>query len=321
MKESPGKTILQQIYKSISMKLEDAPAQQSLPVRLDAEQKRPVARAGRSPAITAIGRTLLGKLAVALATSLCVGFIAMPLLALFLRVPLDRLLTYLVDPLVLDALRLTAVSSACSLVLMLVFGTPVAYLLGRYNFFGKSLLETILELPLVLPPAVAGVALLFAFGRRTPLGSFLRELNIEVAFTIVAVILAQTFVAAPFYIKSARLGFQGVPRDLMESAQTMGAGPLGVFRYITVPLALPGIAGGAVLGWARAVAEFGATILFAGNFQGQTQTMPLAIYTTLESDINAAIVLSVILVVTSFTLLVTFKLLSRRQLDIVGLGE
>lgn len=265
--------------------------------------------------------TLLGRLAMAFATAVCVGFISLPLLALFLRLPLDRLVSYLVEPLVLDALRLTALSSVCSLALMVGFGTPVAYLMGRYNFFGKSLLETILELPLVLPPAVAGVALLFAFGRRTPLGSFLRELNIEVAFTIVAVILAQTFVAAPFYIKSARLGFQGVPRDLMEAAQTQGAGAFATFRYVVVPLAMPGIAGGAVLGWARAVAEFGATILFAGNFQGQTQTMPLAIYIALESDLNAAVVLSAILVTTSFALLVAFKLLSRSRLDVVGLGD
>lgn len=201
---------------------------------------------------------------------------------------------------------------------MVALGTPVAYLLGRANFRGKAVLETIIELPLVLPPAVAGVALLFAFGRRTPMGELLHNLNIEVAFTLVAVVLAQTFVAAPFYIKAARAGFQAVPRDLMEVARTQGASGWQVFRHVVIPLALPGIAGGAVLGWARAVGEFGATILFAGNFTGRTQTMPLAIYTALESDLNAAIILSSILVVASFALLVTFKLVSGKQLDIVA---
>ena len=139
---------------------------------------------------------------------------------------------------------------------------------------------------------MAGVALLFAFGRRTPFGSLLHDFNLDVAFTLGAVVIAQSFVAAPFYIKAARTGFQGVPKETMEAAQTQGANRLQVFMHIVVPLALPSLAGGAIMSWARAVGEFGATILFAGNFQGRTQTMPLAIYISLESDINAAIVLS-----------------------------
>lgn len=238
-----------------------------------------------------------------------------------MRVPLDQLVTYLSDPLVLDALRISAISSLSSLALMIIFGTPIAYLLGRHNFPGKSIIETLVELPLVLPPAVAGVALLFAFGRRTPIGTFLRDINMEVAFTIFAVILAQTFVAAPFYIKSARTGFQAVPKDLMEAAQTQGANMAQVFRHVVVPLALPAISSGAILAWARAVGEFGATILFAGNFQGTTQSMPLAIYTALERDINVAIVLSAILIVFSFALLITFKLLSRDQTNTIGLDQ
>ncbi|HEX8597484.1 MAG TPA: ABC transporter permease [Chloroflexia bacterium] len=266
-------------------------------------------------------RSLLGRLVLGITSAVCLAFLTLPLLALLLRVPLGDLPRYLTDPLVLDALRLTLISSLCSLGLMVVLGTPVAYGLARSRFPGKRVVETLVELPLVLPPAVAGVALLFAFGRRTPLGGVLREWNIEVAFTMSAVVMAQAFVAAPFYIKSARAGFQSVPRDLVEAAQTQGAGGWQTFRHIVVPLALPSIAGGAVMGWARAVGEFGATILFAGNFQGRTQTMPLAIYTALETDINAAIVLAAILVVSSFALLITFKLLSGRQLDVVGLGE
>jgi molybdate transport system permease protein len=260
-------------------------------------------------------------LLLALAAALCLAFLTLPLLALLMRVPFDTLLSYLAEPVVLDALRISLISSLTSLALMLLFGTPVAYLLGRYNFRGKAIVETLVELPLVLPPAVAGVALLFAFGRRTPVGDFLHSVNLDIAFTVFAVVLAQTFVAAPFYIRSARAGFQSVPRDLMEMAQTQGASSLQIFRHVVLPLALPGVAGGMVMAWARSVGEFGATILFAGNFQGTTQTMPLAIYTALESDINAAIVLSAILVVTSFALLITFKLLSGKQVDVVGLGE
>lgn len=264
---------------------------------------------------------LLGRLAVALASGVCLAFLTLPLLALLLRVPLGELFRYLGEPLVLDGLRLSLISSLCSLALMVLLGTPMAYGLARSNFPGKRVVETLIELPLVLPPAVAGVALLFAFGRRTPVGGLLREWNIEVAFTLAAVVMAQAFVAAPFYIKAARNGFQSVPRDLVEVAQTQGAGGWQTFRHVIAPLALPGIAAGAVMGWARAVGEFGATILFAGNFQGRTQTMPLAIYTALESDINAAIVLAAILVVSSFGILITFKLISGRQLDVVGLGE
>ena len=260
--------------------------------------------------------TVVGRTGLALVCAVGVAFISLPLLALLLRVPLDSLWYYLGTPGVRDALRLSALSSLASLALMIIFGTPLAYALGRGRFPGKRLLETILELPLILPPAVAGVALLFAFGRRTPLGGLLREWNMEVAFTVAAVVLAQTFVAAPFYIKTARAGFQGVPRELLEAAATQGAGGAAAFRHILVPLALPSLAAGAVMGWARAVGEFGATILFAGNFQGRTQTMPLAIYIALESDINVAIVLAAILVLTSFTVLLTFKLLSGRSLDV-----
>jgi molybdate transport system permease protein len=260
---------------------------------------------------------IAGRFAVALAAGVCVAFLSLPLLALLMRVPIDSLFAYLQDPLVTSALQLSAVSSVCSLVVILLFGTPLAYLLARSAFRGKRVVETLVELPLVLPPAVAGVALLFAFGRRTPIGEFLHGLNLDVAFTLAAVVLAQTFVSAPFYIKSARAGFQSVPRDTMDAAQTEGASGAQVFRYVVVPLALPSLAGGAIMSWARAVGEFGATILFAGNFQGSTQTMPLAIYTAMESDINAAIVLSAILVVTSFTVLLVFKLLSGRGLDVM----
>jgi molybdate transport system permease protein len=280
------------------------------------KQGHAAAHATRVPPQRPAWGVLAGQALLALASGLCVAFISLPLLALLTRVPLDRLAQYLGEPQVRDALRLSALSSFASLAVMIVFGTPVAYLLGRGQFRGKRLLETILELPLVLPPAVAGVALLFAFGRRTPIGGVLRDLHLEVAFTLAAVVLAQVFVAAPFYIKSARVGFGSVPRELLEAAATQGAGGPQVFRHILVPLAGPALAGGAIMGWARAVGEFGATILFAGNFPGTTQTMPLAIYTALESDANVAIVLAAILVIASFTVLLTFKLISGRSLDV-----
>ncbi len=259
---------------------------------------------------------MLGGALLAAVSAVGLAFLSLPLLALLLRVPPADLGHYLTLPLVRDGLRLSAISSAASLGLMLLFGTPLAYGLGRYRFRGKALVETILELPLVLPPAVAGVALLFAFGRRTPLGGLLHGWNLDVAFTLAAVVLAQTFVAAPFYIKTARAGFQSVPRELLEVAATQGAGARATFRHITMPLAAPSLAGGAILGWARAVGEFGATILFAGNFPGRTQTMPLAIYTALESDVNAAIVLAALLILTSFTVLLVFKLVSGRSLAV-----
>jgi molybdate transport system permease protein len=260
---------------------------------------------------------LAGRVLVAGVGGLCVAFISLPLLALLTRVPLDAWPTYLSTPVVLNALRLSTLSSLASLAIMVVFGTPVAYALGRRQFPGKRVLETVLELPLVLPPAVAGVALLFAFGRRTPLGGILHDLGWDIAFTVAAVVLAQTFVAAPFYIKAARTAFQGVPREVLEAAAVQGAGSGAIFRHIIVPLALPGIAGGAIMGWARAVGEFGATVLFAGNFAGRTQTMPLAIYLALESDVNVAIILSAILVLSSFTVLLLFKLVSGRSLDVL----
>lgn len=258
---------------------------------------------------------------LALAVALFVGFLTLPVVALLLRVPFGTLARYATLPVVLDALELSLLTTLLSLCLMALFGTPLAYVLARYNFPGKRVLETLVETPLVMPPAVAGVALLLAFGRRGLLGPLIEGAGIELAFSTAAVVLAQTFVASPFYIQSARIGFQNVPVELDESATTEGAGRWASFSHVLLPLALPGIAGGAIMAWARSLGEFGATLLFAGNFEGRTQTMPLAIYTALESDLNAAIVLSAILVVASFALLITFRLLSARKIDVVGLGE
>jgi len=161
-------------------------------------------------------------------------------------------------------------------------GTPLAYLLARRRFRGRTALDTLIDLPMVLPPSVAGIALLVAFGRRGLVGQYLTVAGIELAFTQMAVVLAQIFVAAPFYIKAAAAGFAGVDRELEQAAALDGATPLQVARYVTVPLAWTSLFGGAVMTWARALGEFGATIIFAGNFVGRTQTMPLAIYQGFE---------------------------------------
>jgi molybdate transport system permease protein len=268
------------------------------------------------PVPSIMGRVLLG-----LAVALFVAFLTLPIIALLLRVPLSTLADYVTRPIVIDALLLSLYTSLLSLALMVLLGTPVAYLLARYSFPGKRLLETLIEITLVLPPAVAGLALLLAFGRRGLLGPAIEGAGLEIAFTTAAVVLAQTFVASPFYVRGARAAFQSVAVELEDAASTDGAGRWARFWHILLPLALPGMMGGAVMAWARALGEFGATILFAGSFQGVTQTMPLAIYAAFESDLNAAIVLSAILVVVSFTLLITFKLLSGRRLDVVGMGE
>src|SRR5581483_4044828 len=173
------------------------------------------------------------------------------------------------------------------------------------------------DLPIVLPPAVAGAALLMAFGRRGLLGPWLAVLGLEIPFTTTAVVMAQAFVAAPFYVRAARAGLAAVDPVLEGVSRTLGESALGTFRRVTVPLAMPALLGGAVMTWARALGEFGATIMFAGNFPGTTQTMPLAIYVAMERDLPAALVLASILIVASFVVLLGFKTLARARVSAV----
>jgi molybdate transport system permease protein len=241
-------------------------------------------------------------------------------LALFLVVPLvvllgrtaamGGLLEYVTSPVVVAALRLSLVTTVVTLLITIALGTPVAYLLARYRFPGRDLLDTLLDLPMVLPPAVAGVALLMTLGRRGTFGPALSALGIEISFTTAAVVLAELFIAAPFYVKAARGGFERIDQPLEEAAAVFGASGWQTFRRVTVPLALPSLLAGAVMTWARALGEFGATIMFAGNFLDRTQTMPLAIYAAMERDLGAALVLASILVVVSFLVLLGIKLLA-----------
>jgi molybdate transport system permease protein len=241
-------------------------------------------------------------------------FLLLPLLALLLRIAPAQLLANLANREVAQAISLSMITTAITVVLTVLVGTPLAYLLARRQFRGRTALDTLIDLPMVLPPSVAGIALLVAFGRRGLLGQYLGVVGIELAFTQTAVVLAQLFVAAPFYIKAAAAGFAGVDRELEQAAALDGASALQVARYVTVPLAWTSLFGGAVMTWARALGEFGATIIFAGNFIGRTQTMPLAIYQGFEQELSVALTLSVILLAVSFGVLFVVRGVLRQQL-------
>jgi molybdate transport system permease protein len=217
---------------------------------------------------------------------------------------------HLQDPAAIQAIWLSLRTSVIATALSAFLGTPLAYLLARRQVRGRRFLETLLDLPLVLPPAVAGVALLIAFGRRGVIGGFLSSLGLQVTFTPLAVILAQMFVASPFFLRAAIVGFSAVDEELTQAASLDGAGEWALFRHVVLPLAHPALLSGAVLTWARALGEFGATIIFAGNLPGRTQTMPLAIYLGFELDLNVALTLSVILLGFSFLVLLTVRSLS-----------
>ena len=250
-----------------------------------------------------------------LGAALCALLIALPVAAIFARALPSGLIGEAIGrPVVLEALRLSGLTTLLTLTLAIALGTPTAYLLARRDFPGRALLDSLIELPMVLPPAVAGIGLLMAFGRRGVLGPALAGLGVTLGFTTAAVVLAQLFVATPFYVRAARAGFRVIDRELEEAARTMGASEWETFRHVTVPLALPSLLGGAVMCWARALGEFGATIMFAGSFEGRTQTMPLAIYGALESDLDAALALSAILVVASFAVLAALRQMLPRAL-------
>jgi molybdate transport system permease protein len=212
---------------------------------------------------------------------------------LFLLAPRD-LVAHAGSPLARHALWLTLETTGAATVLAVVLGTPLAYLLARFSFRGRDLVDTLVDLPVTIPPVVAGVALLLAFGRRGFIGRHLDLLGFQIAFTRVAVVMAQLFIASPFYVKAARAGFEAVDPRLEDAARTLGARPWRVFWTITVPLARPALLAGVVLTWGRALSEFGATMMFAGNFPGRTQTLSLAVMTALESDLSTAVAVSVV---------------------------
>ena len=240
-------------------------------------------------------------------------FLSLPILALFLRISPADLVENVRQPEVLQAIVLSLGTTLISTMIIILAGTPLAYSQARGQFRFSRLVDTLIDLPLVLPPAVAGVALLMAFGRRGILGGVLDDLGIHIAFTPIALIIVQVFVAAPFYIKSAALGFSNIDQELEQSAALDGASSPQIFRFLTIPLSWSALLGGSVMSWARALGEFGATIIFAGNFPGRTQTMPLAIYIGFELNLDIAITLSVILILLSFTALFVAKYILNRD--------
>jgi molybdate transport system permease protein len=267
--------------------------------------------APRSPSLA----TWLWPAAIGVLAGLLLLLVALPLAALLFAASPRQLLAGLRDPLVLPALRLSLVTTTVSLLAILVCGTPLAWLLARRpdrtTPFWR-LLETIVELPVVLPPAVAGVALLLAFGRRGLLGPALGAAGIGLPFSRAAVVFAQTFVAAPFYVQAAVAAFRRLDPDLLLVARTLGASRPRLLAAVAIPISWPALAGGAAMSWARALGEFGATLMFAGNMSGRTQTLPLAIYAALESDLRTAQSLSLLLVGVAFALLVAMRAGARR---------
>jgi molybdate transport system permease protein len=228
----------------------------------------------------------------------------LPLVGLLVRAPWRTLPQRLVDPGILAALRLSLETATLATLVSLVLGVPLAWVLARTELPGRRFLRALVTVPLVLPPVVGGVALLLVFGRRGLLGAWLdAHFGITLPFTTAGVVVAEAFVAMPFLVISVEGALRGADARYEEAAATLGAGRWTAFRRVTLPLVAPGIAAGAVLCWARALGEFGATITFAGNFPGRTQTMPLAVYLALEQDVDAAIVLSLVLLVVSVVIL------------------
>ena len=267
---------------------------------------------GRGPALGRAPARLLVPAGVAAV------FLALPMLALLARTPWSDFLTRLTDPAVLDALRLSMVTSLAAIALVSVVGVPLAWTLARVDFPGRSLVRALVIVPLVLPPVVGGVALLSAFGRRGLVGGPLYDATgFSLPFTTLAVVVAHAFVALPFFVLSVEGALRATNREYDVVAATLGASRWTVFRTVSLPLAGPGLLAGLVLAWARALGEFGATITFAGNYPGTTRTMPNAIYVALQTDPDAALVLSVILMIVSVAVL---ALLRERWFDVAVQG-
>jgi molybdate transport system permease protein len=246
-------------------------------------------------------------LALGAALALALAFVFIPVLAIFVHTSPGRLVSTLTDSQSTDALRLSIETTAIAAAVIVLIGTPAAYLLATRSFPGKTILVTIIELPLVLPPAVAGIGLLAALG---PDGILGRGFKHAFVFQTAGVIVAQVFVAAPFYLRLAQTSFAAVERPLLDAARTLGSGEAGAFARVAVPVALPGLSAGLALAWGRALGEFGATLMFAGSLQGITQTAPLAIYNEFATDFPAALTLSAILVIVSAAVLVAVKLVA-----------
>ncbi|GAA4199551.1 ABC transporter permease [Microbispora amethystogenes] len=259
-----------------------------------------------SGAGAAAGREVSGRLPWMLVLPAVAGlaFLVLPLAGLLVRAPWSTLLQRLAEPQMLEALRLSLLCATAATVVCVLLGVPLAWLLARVEFPGRRLARALVTVPLVLPPVVGGVALLLVLGRRGLAGQWLESaFGITLPFTTVGVVVAEAFVAMPFLVISVEGALRGADRRFEEAAATLGASRWTVFRRVTLPLVMPGVVAGAVLCWARALGEFGATITFAGNFPGTTRTMPLAVYLALETEPEAAVVLSLVLLTVSVVIL------------------
>ncbi|MGI8858892.1 MAG: ABC transporter permease [Rubrobacteraceae bacterium] len=249
------------------------------------------------------------------ALALVAGFISLPILSLILWTVSEDSWRAMASPEARDALLLSAKTTAISMLIVVSVGTPAAYVLARASFPGKRLVDALVDIPAVLPPSAAGIALLLTFGRFGLVGKYFDAFGVTISFTTAAVVIAEVFVAAHFYVRQAAVGFAGVRRDVEEAALVDGAGRLSTFARVTVPLAFPALVAGAVMAWARALGEFGATIIFAGSFRGVTQTIPLAIFAEFQSNIDAAVALSVLVLGFAFVVILTVKYLTRRATE------
>jgi molybdate transport system permease protein len=242
------------------------------------------------------------------AVAIALGFLLLPIVAIFARVSPGKLVAQLSRPVVTDALIISLKTSAIAQALVLLVGTPTAYVLATRRFRGRSLAVVLVELPLVLPPAVAGIGLIAAFGRFGLLGGTLDTLGVQVGLTQAAVVIAVAYVSSPFYVRQAIATFEAVDSNLVAAARTLGADPVRTFFRVVLPLARRGLAAGEALSFARGLGEFGATIMFAGSLQGATQTLPLAIYSEFDLDFTTALAMSALLVVVSGALLVALRI-------------
>lgn len=255
-------------------------------------------------------RRLLFISSLTLALTVVLAFLTLPVLAIFVGAGPGELISSLKDPLATDALLLSLKTTVAAVAIIVIFGTPAAYLLATRRFRGRGALNTLIELPLVMPPAVAGIGLLAAFGPNGLLGGWLEDAGIDLVLQTAGVVIALIFVSAPFYIRQTQAAIEALDPNWMDAARTLGATEARAMWRVALPAARPGIAAGLALAWARALGEFGATLMFAGSIRGITQTVPLAIYERFATDLTAAMALSAVLVVFSAALLLTVKLLA-----------
>jgi molybdate transport system permease protein len=245
-------------------------------------------------------------------------FLAVPLASIFVEAGPGELWAALGEEGARDALRLSLETTVIALAIILILGTPAAYFVARTTFRGRDLVITLIELPLVLPPAAAGIGLLVAFGPGGALGGPLADAGVDIVLTTAAVVIALVFVAAPFFLRQAIAAFEALDGELLDASRTLGAGPARTFARVAIPSAAPGLASGAALAWGRALGEFGATIMFAGSLQGVTQTAPLAIYGLLGRDFDASLAVSAVLVALSAAILLSVKLIGGRRAEPVA---